>query len=95
MFVSESDSTISEIPVSIQNLLQEYEEIFLEPQGLPPERTCDHTIPLIPGAQPVNVRLYRYTPIQKDEIERQVQEMLDKGLIKPSSSPFFLSSFIG
>lgn len=69
MFVSESDSTISEIPVSIQNLLQEYEEIFLEPQGLPPERTCDHTIPLIPGAQPVNVRLYRYTPIQKDEIE--------------------------
>lgn len=62
--------------------------MFQEPQGLPPVREYDHTIPLIPGAQPVNVRPYRYTPLQKDEIERQVADILDRGIIKPSSSPF-------
>ena len=62
--------------------------MFQEPQGLPPVRECDHTIPLIPGAQPVNVRPYHYTTLQKDEIECQVADMLDRGIIKPSSSPF-------
>lgn len=69
-------------------ILSDFAEVFEEPRGLPPSQDCDHTIPLVPGAQPVNVRPYRYTPIQKDEIEKQVKEMLDKGLIKPSASPF-------
>lgn len=76
------------IPANIQQLLQEFAAVFDEPQGLPPTRDCDHTIPLIPGTQPVNVRPYRYTPLQKDEIERQVADMLDRGIIKHSSSPF-------
>lgn len=69
-------------------MLQEFDSVFAEPEGLPPDRPYDHSIPLIPGAQPVNVRPYHYTPTQKDEIELQVKEMLSKGIIQPSSSPF-------
>uniref|UniRef100_A0A452YJ10 Reverse transcriptase domain-containing protein n=1 Tax=Aegilops tauschii subsp. strangulata TaxID=200361 RepID=A0A452YJ10_AEGTS len=45
------------------------------------------TIPLLPGAKPVNIRPYRYSPAQKDEVERQVADMLAQGIIVPSSSP--------
>jgi hypothetical protein len=43
---------------------------------------------LIPGSSPVAVRQYRYKPALKDEIEKQVAEMLQSGLIQPSSSSF-------
>jgi hypothetical protein len=43
---------------------------------------------LLPGAKPVNVKPYRYSPQQKTEIEKQVQEMLAVGLIQHSTSPF-------
>jgi hypothetical protein len=55
---------------------------------MPPVRSCDHVIPLVSGASPVNIRAYRYPPTLKDEIERQVRDMLDKGFIQPSTSPF-------
>lgn len=58
------------------------------PDSLPPKRACDHAIPLISGATPVNIRAYRYPPQLKDEIDTQVQSMLAQGLIQPSSSPF-------
>lgn len=51
------------------------------PNSLPPKRACDHTIPLIEGATPVNIRAYRYPPSLKDEIERHVNTMLEQGLI--------------
>lgn len=40
------------------------------------------------GAQPVNVRPYLYAPHQKDEIEKQIHQMLRQGIIRHSSSPF-------
>ena len=72
----------------IQTLLDEYKDVFSYPKTLPPSRPYDHTIPLIPGAVPVNSKPYRYSPQQKYEIERQVQEMLASGLIGSSTSPF-------
>lgn len=62
--------------------------MFQEPTGLPPVRALGHAIHLIPGATPVNCRPYRYSPLQKDEIEKQVSKMLAEGLITPSMSPF-------
>jgi hypothetical protein len=76
------------IPPAIQNLVEEYKELFQEPKQLPPQRPMDHHIPLLPGATPVNVKPYRYSPSQKDKIETQLTEMLRHGIIQPSVSPF-------
>jgi len=73
---------------AIQTLLNQYQDVFQEPQHLPPSRFYDHHIPLIPGSTPVNSRPYKYSPHHKDEIEKQVQKLLADGLITPSCSPF-------
>ncbi|XP_068639426.1 uncharacterized protein [Aristolochia californica] len=61
---------------TIDGLVEEFSDLFHEPSGLPPLRHCDHMIFLKPGSKVVVVRLYRYPHLQKDEIERQCQEML-------------------
>jgi hypothetical protein len=43
---------------------------------------------LLPGVNPFRLRPYRYTPQQKNEIEKQIKEMLEGGIIQQSSSPF-------
>uniref|UniRef100_A0A453D8U5 Retrotransposon gag domain-containing protein n=2 Tax=Aegilops tauschii subsp. strangulata TaxID=200361 RepID=A0A453D8U5_AEGTS len=77
-----------EIPPAVQQILDRNKEVFQEPKTLPPHRALDHAIHLKPDAVPANCRPYRYSPLQKDEIERQVSEMLQAGLITPSISPF-------
>lgn len=57
-------------PPEITKLLQQYEDIFQEPQGLPPRRYHDHRIPLKEDSQPVNQQSYRVPYFQKNEIER-------------------------
>lgn len=88
--VQEQDKTGSESALvpEIQELLSCYGTLFEKPVGLPPSRFADHKIPLVQGAQPVKARPYRYTPLQKNEIEAQVKEMLHLGIIRISSSPF-------
>lgn len=85
------DATIArqeQLLPKVAALLTEFESVFAPPTGYPPERDCDHSIPLLPGATPFSVRPYRYPPAIKDEIERQITEMLQSGIIRPSSSPF-------
>lgn len=77
-----------EVLSEVQPLLAEFADVFQEPCTLPPRRAHDHAIHLLPGAVPVNVRPYRYSPLQKDEIERQVAEMIAAGTIVPSIGPF-------
>jgi hypothetical protein len=77
-----------QIPGPVGDILREFAEVFQEPKGLPPSRSHDHSIPLIPGAQPVSVRPYRYPFYQKEEIEKIVRELLDSRVIRPSHSPF-------
>ena len=74
------------VPPLIAELLTEFQGLFEQPTTLPPRRAQDHRIPLLPGSQPVKSRPYRYTPEQKDEIERQVYDMLCSGIIQRSTS---------
>uniref|UniRef100_A0A0V0HQX3 Putative ovule protein n=1 Tax=Solanum chacoense TaxID=4108 RepID=A0A0V0HQX3_SOLCH len=47
-----------------------------------------HSIPLIPNSRPPNIPPYRYPYFQKSEIENQVSELLQKGFLRSSTSPF-------
>jgi hypothetical protein len=69
-------------------LLDSFSHIFAEPNELPPNRACDHSIPLVEGAQLASVRLYRFSLAMKNEIEQQVQDMLLKGIIRQSNNAF-------
>ena len=69
-------------------LLDKHAVVFENPTSLPPRRLKDHTIPLIPGARPVSVRPYRIAPHLKDELEKQIKELLDSGMIRHSNSAF-------
>jgi transposase InsO family protein len=88
MLLHEPQDNSIQLPEEVRQILKEYESVFAEPVGLPPRRLCDHFIPLIPGAQPINKKPYRYTPQMKDEIEKQIKEMLTSGVIRISTSAF-------
>lgn len=67
-----------------------YNMVFEEPTELskPLRGVFDHSIPLMPDPSPVNIRPYIYPLKQRDVIEQLIQEMLDRGIIQPSASPF-------
>ena len=65
----------------IQDLRQPFEAVFATPTELPPRRHYDHIIPLVPGARPFSIRPYRLAPELKTEVERQIAEMLESGVI--------------
>lgn len=83
-----SKTEITHVLPLVYQLLHKFKEVFQEPVQLPPRREFDHHIPLEPNAKPVNVRPYRFPHYQKNEIEKQVQEMLQSGIVKPSISPY-------
>ncbi|RLM68934.1 putative gag-pol polyprotein [Panicum miliaceum] len=88
MLVSEKSVLSLDVPAELAAILAEFSDVFDAPSGLPPERSCDHSIPLVAGASPVAVRPYRYPPAVKDEIEKQIISMLKEGIIQHSVSPF-------
>ncbi|KAF5778414.1 putative nucleotidyltransferase, Ribonuclease H [Helianthus annuus] len=82
------EAPLPQVPPDIQQLLDEFSQVFQPPIGLPPTRPQDHVISLLPNSTPVAVRPYRYPHFQKQEVERLVNDMLVQGIIRPSSSPF-------
>lgn len=85
---AENQEPALELPGLISDLLVQYKKVFDMPQTLPPTRSVDHEIPLVPDAKPFKLKPYRYPHSQKTEIESQVQEMLNSGIIRPSNSPY-------
>jgi hypothetical protein len=68
-------STSNPTPM-MDSLVQQFDDVFSSPTGLPPARPCDHRIHLMPGTTPVAIRPYRYPQLQKDELEAQCAAML-------------------
>jgi hypothetical protein len=56
--------------------------------GLPPYRDIEFVIELKPGTAPISKRAYRMPPKELAELKIQLQELLDKGYVRPSSSPW-------
>ena len=54
---------------------------------LPPHRDVDFGIELHPGTLPISMTLHRMAPVEWQELRVQLQELLDKGFIRPSTSP--------
>jgi hypothetical protein len=54
---------------------------------MPPERDVEFVIELKPDMAPISRRLYRMPPNELAELKNQLQDLLDKGFIRPSSSP--------
>nr|XP_043611802.1 uncharacterized protein LOC122583465 [Erigeron canadensis] len=73
----------------LQTLLNSYSQVFPSeiPKGLPPARSIQHKIDLIPGSILPNKPAYRTNPHETNEIRKQVDVLLDKGLIRESLSP--------
>nr|GEY51176.1 hypothetical protein [Tanacetum cinerariifolium] len=70
-------------------IIRDFPEVFPEDlPGLPPARPMEFQINLIPGAAPVARAPYRLAPSEMKELSEQLQELFDKGFIRPSSSPW-------
>ncbi|XP_061375313.1 uncharacterized protein LOC133317461 [Gastrolobium bilobum] len=73
---------------SLWEVIFAHQEIFVVPSELPPFRGMDHSIHLLEGFKPINVKPYRYAHSQKTEIEKQVARLLTSGFIQYSHSPY-------
>ena len=56
--------------------------------GLPPQRVVDFGIELHPGTSPISMTPHRMAPVELQELRVQLQKLLDKGFIRPSTSPW-------
>jgi len=74
---------------SAEWLLREYSDVLRDlPDKLPPKRRVEHPIDTIPGAKEPHRAPYRMSQAELDELKRQLDELLRKGWISPSVSPY-------
>ncbi|XP_074365298.1 uncharacterized protein LOC141706431 [Apium graveolens] len=75
---------LNKIPV-----VREFPDVFPEElPGFPPDREIEFSIDLVPEAEPVLKAPYCMAPVEMKEHAKQLQELLDKGVIRPSVSPW-------
>ena len=75
--------------LDLPRVVCEYEDVFPdELPRLPPQRVVDFDIELHPVTSPIFMTPHRMAPVELQELRVQVQELLDKGFIRPSSSPW-------
>jgi hypothetical protein len=94
LYLPSQDSTQScafammESPVKKIPVVCEYANVFPDEfLGMPPDRDMEFAIELQPGTTPISKRLYQMPPAELAELKKQLQELLDNGFIRPSTSP--------
>ena len=77
-------------PTSISRVLDEFQDVLTNelPEDLPPVREVDHKIELVAGTEPQNKAPYRLNQSELVELKRQLTELLARGYVRPSKSPF-------
>ena len=80
----------AEAGAAVNKLVSEYPDVFAAdlPPGVPPDRGMPHVIKLKPGAEAPNKATYKMSPLELDNLRKQLDELLAHGFIQPSSSPF-------
>ena len=70
-------------------MVRKFQDVFPdELPGLPPHREFDFSIEVYPGTDPISVSPYRMAPLELKELKTQLDELLGKGFIRPSTSPW-------
>ena len=83
------DSNMSAKEIKDILVVREFPDVFPEDlPGLPPNQEIEFTIDVIPGVAPISVPPYRMAPLKLQELKKQLQELLDKGYIRLSVSPW-------
>ena len=84
MVYSLAAKTLEDLPV-----VCEYPDVFSEElPGLPPDRDVEFVIDLVSGTTPIAKRPYRMLVEELEELKKQLREMLESGVIRPSASPW-------
>ncbi|XP_073135163.1 uncharacterized protein [Henckelia pumila] len=82
--VLKASPNLADLPV-----VSEFADVFPdEIPGLPPYREIDFNIELMPGTVPISKVPYRMTPVELKELKDQLEDLLAKGYIRPSVSPW-------
>ncbi|XP_056858266.1 uncharacterized protein LOC130507587, partial [Raphanus sativus] len=79
--LSTGSSEAQQVPKPAQAVLDKFQDLFPEeiPAGLPPIRGIEHQIDLVPGSALPNKPAYRMNPEETKELEKQVQDLMNKG----------------
>ncbi|XP_073119181.1 uncharacterized protein [Henckelia pumila] len=85
--------SLTELPtrpdISDVDVVRDFEDLFLgNVAGIPPDREVEFSINLVPGTVPISKAPYRLAPTKMKELKEQIQELLNKGFIRPSISPW-------
>ena len=81
----------SQEPTKLEDIsvVNEFPDVFPdELPGLPPDREIEFAFDLAPGTEPVSKAPYRMVPVEMKELAKQLQELIEKKVIRPSVSPW-------
>ena len=82
-------TTSSLVDQPLQSLLRQFSNVFPNDlHQLPPSRDIDHEIKLLEDTSPPVQQPYRMSPIELHELKHQLEQLLSKGFIRPSNSPY-------